>query len=101
VSPHGGTHLILDRKTSIRAVDVEGPLKEVERDVPVPERGQQQSVPVILTREDRQTNPVLSQHLAYRLLELDPSRLVMLDELERLIAKTTRRVHTYLWFIGD
>jgi hypothetical protein len=67
--PHGGTHLVLDRKSSIRAglvvstveqghgravqrplvfprrdADVERPLEEVEGKIPVPEGGQQESV---------------------------------------------------------
>jgi hypothetical protein len=31
----------------------------------------------------------------------DPASVKMLDELERLMAVATERVHRYLWFIGD
>lgn len=31
----------------------------------------------------------------------DPAFVLMLDELERLMALATQRPHRYLWFIGD
>ena len=31
----------------------------------------------------------------------DPDSAEMLDELERLMALATERVHRYLWFVGD
>lgn len=99
MSPHGGAHLGLNcppRFCSLLVIStieqgdersiqrvlvvpgwnaaVEGPLKEVQGKVPESERGQQKLIVAFFALQDRDMNPVLSQHLADRLLGVAEDR---------------------------